>query len=34
MGAMKNKYIYHSRISENKFSEILKHIAQERYRDY
>ena len=29
MRAMKNKYIYHSRISEKKFSEILKHIAQD-----
>ena len=26
---MKNKYIYRSRISEKKFREILKHIAQD-----
>ena len=29
MRAMKNKYIYRSRISEKKFREILKHIAQD-----
>ena len=32
--SMKNEYIYRSQISEKKFSKILKHIAQERYRDY
>ena len=26
---MKNKYIYHSRISEKKFREILKYFAQD-----
>ena len=29
MRAMKNKYIYHSRISEKKFREILKYFAQD-----
>ena len=27
--SMKNKYIYHSRISEKKFREILKYFAQD-----
>ena len=29
MSSMKNKYIYHSRISEKKFREILKYFAQD-----
>ena len=27
--SMKNKYIYHSRISEKKFREILKYFAED-----